>query len=126
PELAGAVHDGMIRKRRIVRGAYAGVGPDRFGAYPENVALTREELGRLLSKPRIVRHAILPHIEELLGIVRARRPARAHQHPRAGRNPPVLRLPRLDGGARHDEVWIVRYLVGHIDDHGGADEPRRL
>src|SRR5690606_33754479 len=39
PELAGAVHDGMIRKRRIVRGAYAGVGPDRFGAYPENVAL---------------------------------------------------------------------------------------
>src|SRR5262249_31144365 len=55
PELAVAVHGGVVRERRIELARLAGVGADRLDADAEDVALLRQQLGALFREARRVR-----------------------------------------------------------------------
>src|SRR6185503_6409013 len=54
-ELARAVHDRVIRERRIERPRLAGIGANRLGADAQHVAILREHLRRARIEARAVR-----------------------------------------------------------------------
>ena len=92
-ELAGAVHDAVVRERRIEGPRLAGVGADGLDADAQHVAIVREQPRRARVKAGTVR-AVRADVEER-GRIGAAAPSGPQQHPRAGGNAAVLRFPLL-------------------------------
>ena len=95
------------------------VGADRFDAEADHVALLDHELHRRRRRPRRMR-AIRPHIGVFSAL--ALRPVRAHQQPRARRDPPMLGLERRYMLGLQQEVVVRRASGGAVDHHRRPDE----
>ena len=88
-----AVHDVVIRKRRTEPCRLSRIGPNRFHADAENVALRREQLRGGLIEPRPMR-SIVANVEE--SRTGAAAPSRFQQDPRAARDAAMRGLPSLE------------------------------
>src|ERR1700750_2474793 len=102
------MHRAVVGKWRIEVAGLASVRSNGLHADAEDIALVGEEFGACLREPRRM-GAVVAHVEEFFA-GRAGAPAGAQQHPSAGGNTSMRRLPGLDTLRREQEVLIGPHI----------------
>src|SRR5258708_3653656 len=112
-KLAAAVHEVVIRKRRVKRGGLPGIGSNRLHADAQHISLLRKKRGAFLGQARSVR-SILLEVDVLLGVLPLR-PVCAQQNPCARPDTTVLFFPLSNAFRGQQIVRVLRHLRTNVD-----------
>ena len=112
-------------ERRVEAAGGARVDADRLDAEADDVALRRQPARPPPRPGPGVTGPCGPDVEERLGVLRPRAPARAEEHPRAGRASAVLGLEALEVGHREQVAGVLADLAPCGRSHRRADQPLR-